>query len=176
MRVSIVSAEQLNELRVKYNLLDQIHEAQRNCLETEDLRIGMRKGLLPDFRTDDYGTVWLKDRVCVPKDEKIREVIMAEAHDTRYSIHPGSTKMYKDLKTMFWWRRMKRDIASYVAHGDTCRRVKAEHQKPRGLLQPLDMPVWKWEKVSMDFIVGLPRSPRGNDSIPRMPIGFTLIT
>lgn len=176
MRVSIVSAEQLNELRVKYNLFDQIHEAQRNYLETEDLRIGMRKGLLPDFRTDDYGTVWLKDRVCVQKDEKIREIIMAEAHDTRYSIHPGSTKMYKDLKTMFWWRRMKRDIASYVAHGDTCRRVKAEHQKPRGLLQPLDMPVWKWEKVSMDFIVGLPRSPRGNDSIPRMPIGFTLIT
>ncbi|XP_039833419.1 uncharacterized protein LOC120694361 [Panicum virgatum] len=117
MRVSIVSAEQLNELRVKYNLFDQIHEAQRNYLETEDLRIGMRKGLLPDFRTDDYGTVWLKDRVCVQKDEKIREIIMAEAHDTRYSIHPGSTKMYKDLKTMFWWRRMKRDIASYVAHG-----------------------------------------------------------
>ncbi|WVZ52748.1 hypothetical protein U9M48_003778, partial [Paspalum notatum var. saurae] len=125
----------------------------------------MEKGLLPDFRTDDRGTIWLKERLCVPLDEGIRESILTEAHCTKYSIHPGSTKMYQDLKKLFWWRRMKRDVAAFVSQCDTCNRIKAEKQRPAGLLKPLDIPMWKWEKITMDFIVGLPRTPKGNDSI-----------
>jgi hypothetical protein len=86
---------------------------------------------------------------------------MREAHDLRYSIHPGSTKMYKDLKTRYWWKDMRGDIAHYVACRDTCSRVKIEHQKPPGLLKPLEILVWKWEDISMDFVVGLPRNQRG---------------
>jgi hypothetical protein len=90
---------------------------------------------------------------------------MKESHTSRYSIHPSSTKMYKDLKTRYWWRDMRRDIAHYVACYDTCSRVKIEHEKPAGLLKLLEIPVWKWEDISMDFVVGLPRTPKGNDSV-----------
>src|SRR5438034_7431599 len=90
---------------------------------------------------------------------------MAEAHTSAYSIHPGSTKMFLDLKTNYWWDGMKADIAAFVARCDICQRVKAEHQKPAGLLQPVPIPMWKWDEIGMDFIVGLPRTQRGNDSI-----------
>ena len=94
----------------------------------------------------------------------IRDLILREAHDSVYSIHPGSTKMYQDLKTRYWWHGMKRDVAEYVALCHTCQRVKA-HQRPAGLLQPLKIPEWKLEEIGMDFIVGLPRTQSGYDSI-----------
>ncbi|WVZ97087.1 hypothetical protein U9M48_042648, partial [Paspalum notatum var. saurae] len=95
-------------------------------------------------------------------DEKfIRKLILSEAHDTVYSIHPGSTKMYYDLKERFWLYGMKRVVAEYVAICDTCQRVKAEHQRPAGLLQPLKVPEWKRKEITMDFIVSLPRTQKG---------------
>ncbi|WVZ54227.1 hypothetical protein U9M48_005057 [Paspalum notatum var. saurae] len=165
LRLDFVTTEQLNELRVRCTLEDQIRQAQKDCPSIAELKVGMSKGLLPDFRIDDRGTIWLKERLCVPLDERIKESILTEAHCTKYSIHPGSTKMYQDLKKLFWWRRMKRDIAAFVAQCDTCNRIKAEKQRPAGLLKPLDISMWKWEKITMDFIVGLPRTPKGNDSI-----------
>jgi hypothetical protein len=95
----------------------------------------------------------------------IGELILREAHDSAYSIHLGSTKMYKDLKTRYWWYGMKRDIAEYVSLCDTCQRVKAKHQRLVELLQPLKISEWKWEEIGMDFIVGLPRTQVGYDSI-----------
>jgi IS30 family transposase len=73
--------------------------------------------------------------------------------------------MYKDLKTRYWWNGMKRDVTKYVVLCDTCQRVKEEHQRPAGLLQPLKILEWKWEEIEMDFIVGLPRTQAGYDSI-----------
>ena len=73
--------------------------------------------------------------------------------------------MYQDLKEKYWWYGLKRDVATHVALCDVCQRVKAEHQRPAGLLQPLKVPEWKWEEISMDFIVGLPRTRDGYDSI-----------
>jgi hypothetical protein len=125
----------------------------------------MKEGKAEDYRLDEQGTAWLKERICVPQDKALLEQITREAHDSRYSIHPGSTKMYKDLKTRYWWKDTRRDIAHYVACCDTCSRVKIEHQKHAGLFKPLEIPVWRWEDISMDFVVGLPRTPRGNDSI-----------
>ena len=101
----------------------------------------------------------------MPEIKSIREMILREAHDSAYSIHTGSTKMYLDLKEKYWWYGLKRDVAEYVAICDTCQRVKAEHQRPAGLLQPMKIPEWKWEEVGMDFIVGLPRTQSGYDSI-----------
>jgi hypothetical protein len=119
-------------------------------------------GLLPNFWEDEKGTLWLEDRICVPKDEEIQNAILTKAHCTKYSIHPSSTKMYMDLRRIFWWRQMKRDIAAFATQCDVCCRIKAEHQRTAGLLKPLDIPMWKWE-ISMDFIVGLPRTPKGNN-------------
>ena len=89
----------------------------------------------------------------MPAIKSIREMILREAHDSAYSIHLGSTKMYLDLKEKYWWYGLKRDVAKYVAICDTCQRVKTEHQRPVGLLQPIKIPEWKWEEVVMDFIV-----------------------
>jgi hypothetical protein len=131
----------------------------------KEIRDTMERGKAPDFTEDDQGTIWFKNRICVPDVGDLRKTILREAHDSAYSIHPGSTKMYQDLKQRYWWYGMKRDVAAHVALCDTCHRVKAEHQKPAGLLQPLKEPEWKWEEIGMDFIVGLPRTLAGYDSI-----------
>ncbi|KAK1629550.1 hypothetical protein QYE76_003865 [Lolium multiflorum] len=109
-------------------------------------------GKAPGFAEDEEGVLWYNGRLCVPSDSELKQVILQEAHDTLYSIHPGGTKMYQDLKEQFWWHGMKREIGSYIAKCDICQRVKAEHQRPAGLLQPLQIPEWKWDSVGMDFI------------------------
>ena len=73
--------------------------------------------------------------------------------------------MYRDLHQLFWWSGMKREVAQFVAECDVCRRVKAEHQRPAGLLRPLSVPEWKWDEIGMDFITGFPRSQKGNNAI-----------
>jgi hypothetical protein len=93
-----------------------------------------------DFSEDSQGSLWLGKRICIPNLKHIKELILREAQDSAYSIHLGSTKMYKDLKTRYWWYGIKRDVAEYVALCYTCQRVKAEHQRPAGLLQPLKIP------------------------------------
>jgi hypothetical protein len=90
---------------------------------------------------------------------------MDEAHLSKFSIHPGSSKMYQDLRQNFWWTRMKREVARYVSECDTCQRIKASHLRVAGPLQPLPIPSWKWEDISMDFIVGLPTTSQRHDSI-----------
>jgi hypothetical protein len=117
------------------------------------------------FSVDDQGMLWYKKRLCVLEVKEIRELILCEAHDSAYSIHPGSTKMYHILKSRYWWYGIKRAIAKYVALCDNCQRVKAERQRYAGLLQPLNIPQWKWEEISMNFIVGLPTTQSGYDSI-----------
>ena len=98
-------------------------------------------------------------------DFELRKQILDEAHTSRLSIHLGSNKMYQNLKQQFWCTRMKREIAKYVSECDIYRRVKASHLRSAGTLQPLSIPEWKWEDISMDFIVGLPRTQKGYDSI-----------
>ena len=117
------------------------------------------------FRVDHKGILWFESRLVVSKNQELRKKILDEAHHSKFSIHPGSTKMYQDLRQNFWWTRMKRKIAKYVAECDTCQRVKASHLKVPGTLQPLPIPSWKWEDISMDFIVGLPNTTQHHDSI-----------
>ncbi|GJX36049.1 putative reverse transcriptase domain-containing protein [Tanacetum coccineum] len=105
------------------------------------------------------------DRVSRLCNCEIRDLVMHESHKFKYSIHPGSYKMYQDLKPLYWWPNMKADIATYVGLCLTCAKVKAEHQEPSGLLQQLEIPVWKWEKITMDFVSGFPRTPSGYDTI-----------
>ena len=100
----------------------------------------IEKGQARCFFVDDEGTLWFGRHLVVPKIPELRKKILDEAHDTLLSIHPGSTKMYQDLKLRFLWTRMKREIARYVTECDVCRRVKAEHLKPAGTLQPLLIP------------------------------------
>ncbi|WVZ97247.1 hypothetical protein U9M48_042797 [Paspalum notatum var. saurae] len=146
-------------------LEQEIRNHQKTDEKILEIREQIKLGKAPHFCEDEQGTVWYKNRICVPDVDSIKKLILSEAHDTAYSIHPGSTKMYHDLKERFWWYGMKRAVVEYVAVCDTCQRVKAEHQRPAGLLQPLKIPEWKWEEISMDFIVGLPRTQKGYNSI-----------
>nr|KYP62060.1 Transposon Ty3-I Gag-Pol polyprotein [Cajanus cajan] len=73
--------------------------------------------------------------------------------------------MYQDLKRMFWWPKMKKEVAQYVATCLICQKAKIEHQKPTGMLQPLYIPEWKWESIAMHFVVGLPRTTHKFDFI-----------
>uniref|UniRef100_A0A2N9FHE6 CCHC-type domain-containing protein n=1 Tax=Fagus sylvatica TaxID=28930 RepID=A0A2N9FHE6_FAGSY len=104
--------------------------------------------------TDEKRVLRHGNRLCVPTCGDFRKRIMEEAHSTPYTVHPGATKMYRDVKAVFWWIGMKNDIAKFVADCLTCQQVKAEHQRPGGLLWPLPIPEWKWEHVTMDFVVG----------------------
>ncbi|GJZ94166.1 putative reverse transcriptase domain-containing protein [Tanacetum coccineum] len=104
-------------------------------------------------------------RSWIPCYGDLRSVIMHESHKSKYSIHPGSEKMYQDVKKLFWWPNMKADIATYVSKCLTCARVKAEHQRPSGLLVQPEIPEWKWDNITMDFITKLPRSSQGFDTI-----------
>nr|GFA37347.1 hypothetical protein [Tanacetum cinerariifolium] len=111
------------------------------------------------------GTKCLRGRVWLPLFEGLRDLIMLESHKSNYSIYPGFDKMYHDLKKLYWWPNMKADIATYVRKCLTCAKVKAEHQRPSGLLQQPEIPVWKWERITMDFITNLPRTQSGYDLI-----------
>nr|GEY39401.1 putative reverse transcriptase domain-containing protein [Tanacetum cinerariifolium] len=95
----------------------------------------------------------------------VRTIIMDETYKTRYFVHPGADKMYHDIRNMYWWPGMMRDIAFYVRKCLTCSKVKAEHQRPSGLLQQPEIIEWKWDKITMDFITKLPRSKNGHDTI-----------
>jgi hypothetical protein len=106
-------------IEVKPMLEDLIRKAQR--LDTEMARLAEKasKEQLPDLKTDEKGALWFRNRLCVLKGEA-RGILLDEAHNSAYSIHLGTTKMYLYLKTRYWWRRMKKEIAQYVAQCDTC--------------------------------------------------------
>jgi hypothetical protein len=128
---------------VELTLEAEIREGQLEDAKLKEIQQLIRDNKTSDFSEDSQGTLWLGKRMCVPNQKTIKESILREALDSAYSIHPSSTKMYKDLKTRYWWYGMKRDIAEYVSLCDTCLRVKAEHQRPARLLQPLKIPEWK---------------------------------
>ncbi|GKA92945.1 putative reverse transcriptase domain-containing protein [Tanacetum coccineum] len=111
------------------------------------------------------GSLYFMNRIWVSLVGGVRTVIMDEAPKSRYSVHPGADKMYYDLQDMHRWPGMKRDIATYVRESLTCAKVKAEHQRPSGLLQQPEIPEWKWESITMDFITKLPRTRNGHDTI-----------
>ncbi|GJU11802.1 putative reverse transcriptase domain-containing protein [Tanacetum coccineum] len=111
------------------------------------------------------GTRCIKNRSWLPLFGGLRDLIMHESHKLKYSIHPGSDKMYHDLKKLYWWPNMKAIIAEYVGKCLTCSRVKAECQKPSGLLVQPEIPMWKWERITMDFVTKLPKTSIGHDTI-----------
>ncbi|GJR88627.1 putative reverse transcriptase domain-containing protein [Tanacetum coccineum] len=111
------------------------------------------------------GTRCIKNRSWLPLFGNLRDLIMHESHKSKYSIHPGSDKMYQDLKKLYWWPNMKAIIAEYVGKCLTCSRVKAECQKPFDLLVQPEIPMWKWERNTMDFITKLPKTSNEHDTI-----------
>jgi hypothetical protein len=164
LNLGMIQHGTLNHLKLESVLLQRIIDAQRSDEGMKHIQERIEAGKANCFRKDDQGVVWFNNRIVVPKNDEVRQQILDEVHLSRYSIHPRSTKMYHDLKQHYWWMNMKIEIARYVARCDTCRRIKAKHMKTAGPLQSLPIPTWKWEDISMYFIVGLPRTTKGYDS------------
>ncbi|GJY39344.1 hypothetical protein Tco_0425708 [Tanacetum coccineum] len=176
--------ERVKPLRVRalvmtigLDLPKRILEAQIEARKPENLKSEDVGGMLIENSKDPEkprkeklepradGTLCLNNRSWLPCYGDLRTLIMHESHKSKYSVHPGSDKMYQDMKQLYWWPNMKADIATYVSKCLTCLRVKAEHQKPSGLLVQPAIPQWKWENITMDFVTKLPRTQSGNDTI-----------
>ncbi|GJX40417.1 putative reverse transcriptase domain-containing protein [Tanacetum coccineum] len=142
-------------------------EAQKQeNLKNEDV-VGMIRKDLPKERLEPRanGTLCLNGRSWLPCYGDLRTVIMHEYHKSKYSVYLGSDKMYQDMKKLYWWPNMKADIVTYVSKCLTCSKVKAENQRPSGLLVQPKIPEWKWDNITMDFVTKLPKSPQGHDII-----------
>ncbi|GKD10542.1 putative reverse transcriptase domain-containing protein [Tanacetum coccineum] len=164
-------------MTIGLNLPKQILDAQTEARKPENIKNEDVGGMLLEnskdpekLRTEKLepradGTLCLNGRSWLPCYGDLRTVIMHESHKSKYSIHPGSDKMYQDLKKLYWWPNMKANIATYVSKCLTCAKVKAEHQRPSGLLVQPDIPQWKWDNITMDFVMKLPKSSQGYDTI-----------
>ncbi|GJV48499.1 putative reverse transcriptase domain-containing protein [Tanacetum coccineum] len=170
--------EQNKPLRVRalvmtigLNLPKQILEAQIEAQKQKNFKKddvgGMIRKDIPKERLEPRadGILRLNGRSWLPCYGDLRTVIMHESHKSKYSIHWGSDKMYQDIKKLYWWPNMKADIATYVSKCLTCAKVKVEHQKPSGLLVQPEIPQWKWDNITIDFIMKLPKSSQGYETI-----------
>ncbi|GKE21933.1 putative reverse transcriptase domain-containing protein [Tanacetum coccineum] len=146
-------------------LPSQILEAQTEAIKEENMEAENLRGMDKAFEVRPDRTRCIKNRSWLPLFGNLRDLIMHESHKSKYSIHPGSDKMYQDLKKFYWWPNMKAIITEYVGKCLTCSRVKAECQKPSGLLVQPEIPMWKWERITMDFVTKLPKTSNGHDTI-----------
>jgi hypothetical protein len=167
MKVELIPSGALSHISIEPTLQDQIIMAQLSDKGVQIIKENLHQKIekYKCFRQDGKGILWFERRLVVPKNKDLKKKILDEAHLSKFSMHPGSTKMYHDLKPLYWWTIMKREIAQYVSECGTCQRIKASHLKSAGALQPLSIPSWKWDDISMDFIVGLPNTSRHHDSI-----------
>ncbi|GJS68798.1 reverse transcriptase domain-containing protein [Tanacetum coccineum] len=164
-------------MTIGLDLPKQILKAQTEARKPENIKKEDVGGMLVENSKDPEklrtkklepradGTLCLNGRSWLPCYGDLRTVIMHESHKSKYSIHPGSDKMYQDMKKLYWWPNMKANIATYVSKCLTCAKVKAEHQRPSGLLVQPEIPQWKWDNITMDFVMKLPKSSQGYDTI-----------
>nr|GEV63355.1 hypothetical protein [Tanacetum cinerariifolium] len=144
------------------SIKDRILVAQK---EAVDESTGLQRGLDEMIKQRSDGTLYYLNRIWVPLKGEVRTLIMDKAHKSKYSIHLGADKMYYDLRDWYWWPGMKNDVVEYVSKCLTCLKVKAEHQRPSGLLQQPEIPIWKWEEIAMHFVTKFPRTSSGHDTI-----------
>ncbi|GKD46224.1 putative reverse transcriptase domain-containing protein [Tanacetum coccineum] len=154
------------ELLADYDCEIRYHPGKANVVayalsrkeRIKPLRAKNLRGMDKAFKIRPDGTRCIKNRSWLPLFGNLRDLIKHESHKSKYSIHPVSDKMYQDLKKLYWWPNMKVIIAEYVDKCLTCFRVKAECQKPSGLLVQPEIPMWKWDRITMDFITKLPKT------------------
>nr|GEX87039.1 reverse transcriptase domain-containing protein [Tanacetum cinerariifolium] len=152
-------------MTIHSNLPSQILEAQTEALKEKNVQAENLRGMEKAFEICTDGTRCIKNRSWLPLFGNLRNLIMHDSYKSKYSIHPGPDKMYQNLKKLYWWPNMKKIIAEYVGKCLTCSRVKTKCQKPSGLLIQPKIPIWKWERITMDFVIKLPKTSNGHDTI-----------
>jgi hypothetical protein len=160
LNIEIIQQGSLNNIIMESTIKDQIIAAQKGNKGIGHIKekVGNKKEI--DFRIDESDVLWFKNWLVVPKVPKLRQLILDEAHLTRFSIRPRSNKMYHNLKQRFWWTKMKIEIAQYVAKCDTCHKVKAVHLKSARELQPLPILAWKWDDSVWILMLVYPRQQK----------------
>ncbi|GJZ16589.1 putative reverse transcriptase domain-containing protein [Tanacetum coccineum] len=153
------------EIRYHPGKANVILSAQSEARKEENFINEDLHGMINKLEPRADGTLCLNNRSWIPRFGDLRDLIMHESHKSRYSIHPGLDKMYQDLKNLYWWPNMKAEIATYVSKCLTYANVKVEYQKPSGLLVQPEIPQWKWENITMDFVTKLPKTATGQDTI-----------
>eukprot|EP00253_Pinus_taeda_P020845 PITA_20845 len=151
------------------SLVEQIKAAASRDSEYQHLKQQVQQSvnerLQQGYTLDSAGMLCFNKKMYVPDSNDLKRLILDEFHISHYTGHPGYQKMVTVLKKEYYWPGMKKQVVEYLARCLECQQIKAEHQHPVGLLQPLPIPEWKWETISMDFITRLPRTKKGNDSI-----------
>ncbi|GKD30047.1 putative reverse transcriptase domain-containing protein, partial [Tanacetum coccineum] len=153
------------EIRYHPGKANVILSAQSEARKEENFITEDLHGMINKLEPRAHGMLCLNNRSWIPCYGDLRALIIHESHKSKYSIHPGSDKMYQDLKKLYWWPNMKAKIATYVSKCLMCAKVKVEYQKPFGLLVQLEIPRWKWEYITMDFVTKLPKTATGQDTI-----------
>ena len=147
-----------DQLEAEIVLKQMIIDAQKNDEELQKKLQRVRDGDETEFSVKEAGSLYFHNRLCVPDDKELKKKLLFEAHNTIFTMHPRGNKMYQNMKQYYWWRGMKMDISEYVSKCLTCQQVKVEHQVPSGLLNPLPIPQWKWDNITMDFVSGFPHT------------------
>ena len=156
----------LCNLVTRSSLVGRIIDAQQTDSLSQSIRTKISTGeTVEGWKLHANGGLKYLNRLYVPKFSNLRNDVLWEGHYSSYTIDPGGTKMYQDLRRQFWWNGMKSDVVGFVAKCLTFQQVKAEHQKPSGPLQSLLIAEWKWDHITMDFVTGLPKSPKQRDAI-----------
>ena len=155
----------LHSVHITNDIQNRILEAQHHTLFTGNMHAEVPTAIELQMEVKPDGLIYFQNRLWIPMCNDTKELVMNEAHKSKYSIHPGADKMYQDLRKQYWWPGMKNDVVQYVSRCLTCSKVKAEHLRPSGLLQQPEIPVWKWEGIAMDFITKLPNTKNQHNSI-----------
>ena len=155
----------LARLRIIPDLKQMIVNAQKNDTKLQEIVQLVSTGDKTDYAIDERGGLLYKSRLCVTNVMDLRKKILYESHNTVFTMHPRGNKMYQDMKQYYWWQGMKKDIFEYVSKCLTCQQVKAEHQVPPSLLNPLPIPEWKWDNITMDFVSDFPLTQRKHDVV-----------
>ncbi|GJR86201.1 putative reverse transcriptase domain-containing protein [Tanacetum coccineum] len=160
-----VQEEDIPKTTFRLNLPKQILSAESEARKEENFINEDLHSMINKLEPRAYRTICLNKLSWIPLYGDLRALIMHVSHKLKYSIHPGSDKMYQDFKKLYWSPNMKAEIATYVSKCLTCTKVKVEYQKPSGLLVQPEIPQWKWENITMDFVTKLPKTTTGQDTI-----------
>ncbi|GKA80752.1 putative reverse transcriptase domain-containing protein [Tanacetum coccineum] len=152
-------------MTIQSSIKDRILAAQNEASEVVDAPAEMLRGLDKQMKHRSDRAWYYLDRIWVPLTSDVRTLVMYEAHKSKYLVHLGVDKMYYNLRDMYWWPRIKKYIALYISKCLTCSKIKAEHQRPSGILQQPEILEWKWERIAMDFITKLPRTGNRHNAI-----------
>jgi len=159
MKINAVTAKakpMLCAMEMQPTLIEEIRVIQATDQQLERINEEVLSGNAPGFVIHADGSVRFHNLMCAPTVEDLKKNILDEGYNTPHSVHPGGNKLYKEMNQTCWWSNMKQEIVDYVAKCLTCQRVKMEHQRPGELLQLLEIPEWKSDSMSMDFVVRLP--------------------